>query len=186
MPDITKLLAKYRDSFSPVMEFPGDASKIYQLDLSVDNREIYDFDIGNTEEMGTYINRKIARVKFKEFGWQAFIAPIGPSLIIALIAWAWHRWAFPFLEGIVGTLVAGVISILFAFVFILMFTFFPLYSFFGGWDDNTFSIFKEAVRISGPSRFLFMPIVWSSNWLIKISPFHNKFVIKYELMYGFA
>ena len=61
-----------------------------------------------------------------------------------------------------------------------MFTFFPLYTAFGGNDTNTLEIFDGAVKISGPSQFLFRPINAAQKWLAKISKLHNKFVIPYE------
>jgi hypothetical protein len=60
-----------------------------------------------------------------------------------------------------------------------MFIFFPLYCAFGGWDTNTMAIFDEAVAISGPSKFLFLPINKTSHLLEKISPLHNRFPIPY-------
>jgi len=61
-----------------------------------------------------------------------------------------------------------------------MYTFFPLYTFFGGNDENTLAIFHEAVQISGPSRFLFIPIDKAMLLLAKKSKLHNKFKIPYE------
>jgi hypothetical protein len=135
-----------------------------------------------------YIHRHIAPVKFGEFGWQAFLAPLGPSLIIGGVATLWRLLVFPpfvaGLEPLVGfmaaTLIAGMVSILFAFVGCLMFMFFPLYTAFGGWDSNSLGIFGEAVKISGPSRFLFMPIDKLSRWLGLRSPLHDRFPIAYE------
>jgi len=77
-------------------------------------------------------------------------------------------------------MIAGGISILFAFIGCAMVIFFPLYSAFGGWDKNTMAIFDEAVKISGPSRFLFLPINKTSHFFEKISPLHNRFPIPYE------
>jgi hypothetical protein len=132
-----------------------------------------------------YIHKKICPVKFKEFFWQAFIAPLIPSLIIAGVAQLWSIFIFPLIvDGLGGTvtanLIAGVCTVLFGFVVCLMFIFFPLYTFFGGHDENTLAIFHEAVEISGPSRFLFRPIDKAMRWLAKISPLHGKFPIAYE------
>jgi hypothetical protein len=149
-----------------------------------------------------YINKRVAPVRFKEFYWQTFIAPIGASLIIGLIALFWTKYIFnplinlfiplsDFLnqfiqmEGAptdaVAKLAAGVVTILFAFIGLLMFTFFPLYTAFGGNDENTLSIFHEAVQISGPSRFLFLPIDKAMRWLGLKSKLHNKFPIPWQL-----
>jgi hypothetical protein len=132
-----------------------------------------------------YIHKNICPVKFREFGWQAFVAPLIPSLILAGIAQLWQIFVFPpMVEAFGGTnlalIIAGTISILFAFIVCVMLIFFPLYTAFGGWDDNTLSIFHEAVEISGPSRFLFRPIDKVSQWLGLKSPLHNRFPIQYQ------
>ncbi len=131
-----------------------------------------------------YIHKNIAPVRFKEFSWQTFIAPIVPALTIVIIAELWYAFVFEnmillFGGGQLAMIIAGVISILFAFVGCLMFIFMPLYGYFGGWDTNTLAIFDEAVAISGPSRFLFSPINKASHFLVEKSKLHNKFKIPY-------
>jgi hypothetical protein len=132
-----------------------------------------------------YIHKQIAPVRFKEFFWQTFMAPIFPALIIAGVAQLWYFFVFENLIALLGggqlaMILTGGISIMFAFIVCAMFIFFPLYGAFGGWDTNTMAIFDEAVRISGPSRFLFLPINKASHFFEKISPLHNRFPIPYE------
>jgi hypothetical protein len=131
-----------------------------------------------------YIHKKIAPVRIRKFGWQTFIAPLVPSILIFIIAHFWYEYVFHnmiiwFGGTSAAMMIAGVISILFAFVGCAMFFFFPMYSAFGGWDKNTMAIFDEAVKISGPSRFLFYPINKASHWFDKF-PLFNRFVIPYE------
>jgi hypothetical protein len=131
-----------------------------------------------------YIHKKIAAVRLNKFGWQTFIAPLIPSILIFVIADFWYKYIFHnMIIWFGGTnfamMIAGVISILFAFVGCAMFFFFPMYAACGGWDKNTMAIFDEAVKISGPSRFLFYPINKASHWFDK-SPLFNRFVIPYE------
>jgi hypothetical protein len=132
-----------------------------------------------------FIHKKIAPVRIKKFAWQSFIAPIFPSIVIAFVAWLWKTFIFDnmivWLGGdMLAKILTGVISILFAFIVCAMMIFFPLYCACGGYDTNTMAIFDEAVKISGPSRFLFMPINRASHWFEKRSPLHNRFVIPYE------
>jgi len=49
----------------------------------------------------------------------------------------------------------------------------------GGWDDYGIKIFSDAVEISGPSKFLFRPIVKVNKLMIK-SPLHNRFGIPWK------
>lgn len=132
-----------------------------------------------------FIHKEIAPVKFNEFGWQTFIAPLLGSLIIFGVAELWTTFVFPpLVVGLGGTafakIAAGVITVLFAFIALLMFMFFPLYTALGGNDANTLAIFHEAVEISGPSRFLFHPIDKAMQFLGLKSPLHNRFKIPHE------
>jgi hypothetical protein len=127
-----------------------------------------------------FIHKEICPVRFSKFAWQSFVAPGIPALIIAGVAQLWIIFIFPPLATAVGVIIGGVITILFGFVGCLMFMFFPLYTAFGGNDENTLNIFSEAVEISGPSRFLFRPINKMMNFLGKKSPLHNKFPIPWE------
>jgi hypothetical protein len=131
-----------------------------------------------------YIHKNIAPVRVGKFGWQTFVAPLIPAILIFVIAHLWYEYVFHTLIAWFGgtnlaMMVVGVISILFAFVGCMLFFFFPMYAAFGGWDKNTIAIFDEAVRISGPSRFLFLPINKASHWFDR-SPLFNRFAIPYE------
>jgi hypothetical protein len=132
-----------------------------------------------------YIDKRICPVEVKNFAWQTWVAPLVPAVIIFIVAQLWKVLIFPPMVVLFGAndmavIIAGTITILFMFVVCLMFLFFPLYTAFGGWDDNTLNIFHEAVEISGPSKFLFRPIDKASQWLGKKSPLHNRFKIPHE------
>ncbi|MBN2151231.1 MAG: hypothetical protein JW839_07300, partial [Candidatus Lokiarchaeota archaeon] len=49
-----------------------------------------------------------------------------------------------------------------------------------GWDDHTIGVFKEAVEISGPSKFIFKPILKVTLFLGLRSKLHGKFPIPHE------
>ncbi|MHA1820185.1 MAG: hypothetical protein ACTSVC_06915 [Promethearchaeota archaeon] len=125
-----------------------------------------------------YINKKIVKIHIPI--WQAFVAPLIPGLITFAVGRIWVLTVHVWLIAEVGNILAGIITILFAFIVCFMFIFITLYSYFGGWDDYGLKVFDEAVAISGPSRIFFKPIVVMSHVLIKISPLHNKFPIPWE------
>jgi hypothetical protein len=127
-----------------------------------------------------YIDKKIARVQIKKFSWQSFFAPIAPSLIIGGLGYLWTKFMYPFFASLTTPLISGVITLVFAIVGCMLFIFFPLYAFFGGWDEHTLAIFEEACEISGPSRIFFGPILRISKWFVKKSPLHNRFPIPYK------
>jgi hypothetical protein len=111
-----------------------------------------------------YIGKKLCPVQKRKFSWQSFIVPIVPAIAYGLIATLWLVHVFPPIEA----------------VFTGLFFFFPMFSLFGGWDDNTLAVFKEAVEISGPSKTFFMPILKVSMFITKTSPLHGMFPIPHE------
>ncbi|MBD3350923.1 MAG: hypothetical protein GF364_05500 [Candidatus Lokiarchaeota archaeon] len=129
-----------------------------------------------------FIHKNVVKLEIPV--WQAFIAPIFPALITFGVGKLWlftvHNWIINLIGGTMGIYVAGIITVLFAFVVCFLFCFISLYSFFGGWDDYGLKIFNEAVKISGPSKIFFVPISKFSNWLTDVSPLHNKFPIPWE------
>ncbi len=125
-----------------------------------------------------YIDKKIVPVNLKSFGWQTFIAPIVPSLLVALVGWIWFNSAYPILVISTGIYVTAAVTVVIAFI-TLLWVFFPMYTAFGGWDNYSIELFHEAVEISGPSRFLFKPIDHANN-LLRKSPLHNRFPIPWE------
>ncbi|HME52612.1 MAG TPA: hypothetical protein VKM55_10365 [Candidatus Lokiarchaeia archaeon] len=131
-----------------------------------------------------YIGKKLCPLPWRKFFWQTAMAPLFPALGYGIIGYFWGLYMFPILTnafggGDLGMILSAVITVLFAIFFGLFFTF-PMYSFFGGWDDNTLAIFRESVEIAGPSKFIFMPILKSTLLLVRHSPLHNKFPIPYE------
>ncbi|MHA1372281.1 MAG: hypothetical protein ACTSRA_21490 [Promethearchaeota archaeon] len=129
-----------------------------------------------------YIDKYICSVKkaIKSVFWQAFVAPVIPGLISILIGNLWYYLVYPVLQVTLGSIVAAGISVTFAFLFGLVFCFVVLYGAFGGWDDHTLSVFKEAVYNSGPSRIFFIPVYKLTKFLCKISPLHNRFPVDYK------
>ncbi|MFX0100222.1 MAG: hypothetical protein ACFFCS_11625 [Candidatus Hodarchaeota archaeon] len=129
-----------------------------------------------------YVNKYICKISsaFKKVFWQTFVAPVIPGFINIGMGFAWNYWVFPPLAAAVTDIPAAIISVMFAFGFGLIFCFIILYGFFGGWDDHSLQIFKEAIAISGPSRILFVPVYGLTAALVKISPLHNKFPMEYK------
>jgi len=120
-----------------------------------------------------YIHKYICKIKIA--WWQSFAAPLIPGFITLAEGFAWSYWVFPVLSALITPIGAVIASVTFAFLVGLIFNFCILYGFFGGWDDHTLGVFKEAVYISGPSRFFWIPVYKISLALVKKSPLHNKF-----------
>jgi O-antigen/teichoic acid export membrane protein len=122
----------------------------------------------------TYIHKTVFPLKFMI--WQTIMVPIISTAILYSIflllklllldaLFAWSFW---------GTLVIGLILIM-----ILVFGFyFPFTALLGGWDDNSLRDLSLAVKMSGISRILVLPM---TKLIFKIAPkssLHNRF--KYD------
>jgi hypothetical protein len=131
-----------------------------------------------------YVGKKVVPVEWRKFAYQSFIAPIIPAIMYGFIGWIWVETVFPAIAagvggGELGLIISAIITVLFA-IFFGLFFFFPMYGVFGGWDNHTIQVFKEAVEISGPSKFIFMPILKVTLFFGLRSKLHNKFPIPNE------
>jgi O-antigen/teichoic acid export membrane protein len=125
-----------------------------------------------------YINKSILKIRIA--GWQTFAAPGLAAFFTFLVGFAANKFIYEPLYArfnfIVAVIPFGVILLLSA-----LYVYFPLTGFFGGWDDKSIETFRRVVSISGPSKFLVVPMFALVLKIIKISPFHNKFAIDTEI-----
>ncbi len=61
MSSLSNMLIKHLRYFAPVVPFRLDSENSFQLDLSISNSELYDFDIQSTDELDNYIQGKIRK-----------------------------------------------------------------------------------------------------------------------------
>lgn len=127
-----------------------------------------------------FIQKKLVKMRFRDFAWQTFVAPLPAMLLLIGLAQLWFAFAYPWLNSITNIYVTAGSSIIFG-IFCLLWVYFPVYALFGGWDDYNIKIFHEAVEISGPSKFLFKPIDWANRGIIKYSKLHNRFPIPWKI-----
>ena len=66
------------------------------------------------------------------------------------------------------------------FLLIGIFLYFPLYTLFGGWDDNTLTEFEKVIQMSGPSKKLLIFLYKYQKKIAKFSPLHNRYPIASE------
>jgi hypothetical protein len=121
-----------------------------------------------------FINKKV--VKLNVAPWQTFVAPglagtiyyyFGQLCIIVIYN------PLVLLNFFLGFIVYGLIVILIGVGYV----FFPLYAFFGGWDEYGLSTFEKGKVLTGPSKFLVAHILKVSKYMNARSPFYNKFPI---------
>lgn len=118
-----------------------------------------------------YMSKKVVKLDkafWKDIAWQVYIAPILSGgimgvLIVVILYIVYPIAKKPFesmdLLGIQGggILIPGVILILVLLLCVIL-VYFPLYSYFGGWDERTLNVFRKCVPLTGPSLWLIYPM----------------------------
>lgn len=120
-----------------------------------------------------FINKKIVRVKIPV--WQTWVAPLFSASIISGIAYLIYLSVFVPLFANYGMIPALISMIILGVIVLPLFVYGPLTVFFGSWDTFSMDTMRRAVKISGPSKILTIPMFKLLEWTVKISPFHNRF-----------
>jgi hypothetical protein len=119
------------------------------------------------------INKRILKLKFTL--WQTFGAPALASGCVLAIAAIYYNVAYLPIRAAAGPLVAVMSIALLGIIVVPFFIYTPLTAIFGGWDDASIQFFQVAARISGPSRFIAVPMAKVLAWAARHSPLHNRF-----------
>jgi len=86
------------------------------------------------------------------------VIPFLSSLPIFAFARIWLVTGFPYMLDALGfNLAVTIFSPVLFLVAIIVF--FPLSVLLGGWDDYQLFTFQEAVKLSGPSKIIFIPLL---------------------------
>jgi hypothetical protein len=127
-----------------------------------------------------YIQKKIMKIKIH---WMpTIVIPIISSLPIFGFSQFWFELVMPSLIDALTFNFALVVSAFVLFIAVI-FTYFPLTVLLGGWDDYQLFTFKEAVKLSGPSKLIFKPVL---KLITRIARFgkkkgiHGRFSIPYK------
>ena len=118
-----------------------------------------------------YMQKKILRMdkKFwKDIAWQVFVAPIisggiFASVVAFLMYAVWPLVRAPFigknLFGLVGgAILIPALALLLLLLLGAMILYFPLYGYFGGFDDMSLKTFRKSVGLTGPSLWMIYPM----------------------------
>jgi hypothetical protein len=119
------------------------------------------------------IHKRIIKLKFAL--WQTFGAPALASACVLGLGLLFYNVAYLPIRAAAGPLVAVLAMAIFGIVVTPFYIYTPLTALFGGWDDGSLRMFKTAAKISGPSRFLAVPMSRVLEWAAKHSPLHNRF-----------
>ncbi len=109
--------------------------------------------------------------------WQTFVAPTIAATVEAIYIQLLVDNLYPILSSGIGRVPGAILGIVIAIFTGPFFVYFPVYTFFGGWDEGTLKVAEQSAAMSGPSKVLVNLIVKISRALTKISPLHNRFKI---------
>jgi len=138
---------------------------------------IYPAILFKTIVLYVYTHKKI--VPLKILGYSTFIAPaLSTTFIIGFSLLVRQFLFFPVLEA------WGYIPAFVIYLGILVpasaLLYFPISTLLGAWDDSMVNDFRKAALMSGPSKFLVMPLYKSVARATKYSKLHNKFHLDTE------
>jgi hypothetical protein len=119
------------------------------------------------------INKRIIKLKFAL--WQSFGAPACASACVLALGFLFYNVVYLPIRAAAGPLVAVLSMAIFGIVITPFYIYTPLTAFFGGWDDASIKFFKIAAKISGPSRFIAVPMANALEWAARHTPLHNRF-----------
>ncbi|MFX0099783.1 MAG: hypothetical protein ACFFCS_09380 [Candidatus Hodarchaeota archaeon] len=125
---------------------------------------------------GIFLIRRL--FKFKINFWQTFIVPILCTFIEYFIISAFLQFIYLPMDESWGMIPAAVVTVLVILFIFPFFVYFPMYAFFGGFDDRSLEILDDAVKISGPSKVIMRFVHRMALKIAKFSPLHNKFPIE--------
>ena len=124
------------------------------------------------------IEKKVIEIRINI--WQTVVAPLIPTLIEILFISSLVNWVYPLLTPLVNEIFAVVIIAIASLIIGTFMIWFPLYGYFGGWDEYSLNILRKAKKISGPSKPLVELLLRISTLLTERSPFHERFAIDSE------
>nr|MDO8114471.1 hypothetical protein [Candidatus Sigynarchaeota archaeon] len=102
-----------------------------------------------------YIRARVLRIKIY---WRStIVVPIIASIPNILMAQLWYHVAFFPLKAVLGLETTLAVSIAIFFI-VIIFTYFPLVAILGGLDDYQLFVFRKAIKLSGPSKPLFLAV----------------------------
>jgi hypothetical protein len=135
------------------------------------------FDITFSTIAYIYIHKKLVKVKFPVSQIAVGIAiPSGLTLLAMLVV---KLFVYDTLYGMGGFFLAALPSIG-AIAGLLLFMYFPLTGALGGWDATNLAEFRKVARMSGPSKWIVIPVYKIVKAFCKRSKLHDRFAMPVE------
>lgn len=120
-----------------------------------------------------FIHKNVVEVKIPV--WQAWGAPTAAAAVMYGVGRLMETYIFWPIYYTWGLYPALIIVLLIAIIVFPIMIYGPITGLLGGWDDWAVDIFEKVAKMSGPSKFIVIPIFLSIKYSSKISPLHNRF-----------
>jgi len=124
-----------------------------------------------------YIQKHVLNLRFAII--PTILIPILAGGFTYLINWSIVEYLFDPLIELLTFPIAAVIGIL-LFLLLALFVYTPLSAALGCWDNNSIEEFGKAAKMSGPSKFLVVPMYKLTAWGASHSKLHNRFAIPFD------
>ncbi|MEX2715159.1 MAG: hypothetical protein Q6370_002540 [Candidatus Sigynarchaeota archaeon] len=135
------------------------------------------FDITFSTLAYTYIHKKLVKVKFPVA--QIAIGIVIPSGLTLAVLMIGKLLVYDTLYSMGGFFLAAFPSIGMVAI-LLFFMYFPLTGALGGWDSTNLAEFKKVSRMSGPSKWIVIPVYKILEATCKHSKLHGRFAMPVE------
>ena len=122
-----------------------------------------------------YINKKIVKLDIPWY--QGFIGPGITTAFIYMLGILYVNFVFNPMYDTIGGIIAVLPMVIIFIIIIPFFVYFPLTGLFGAWDDSSLEIMRKATKMSGPGKFLTLPMYKLIKIAIKRSKLHGRFAM---------
>ncbi|MHA1891563.1 MAG: hypothetical protein ACTSYS_11290 [Promethearchaeota archaeon] len=125
----------------------------------------------------SYIDKKIFKIKIP---WkQITVGILIPAFLTFSLEFITKILVFDTLLYLYGFYVAAAAAVA-LLALLMIFCYFPLTGMLGGWDDINLNEFKKTALMSGPSRFIVLPLFWLLRKSCNASKLHGRFQMSIE------
>nr|MDO8087974.1 hypothetical protein [Candidatus Sigynarchaeum springense] len=122
-----------------------------------------------------FTHKKVVKIKIAY--WQTLVAPILSGVIIFSALMAMLNFVFFPIEAAFGFYAAIGVALV-VLLLILLFGYLPLTALLGAWDTNSLRDFKNAARMSGPSKWFVWPMYKVTEKMCSKSKLFNRFPLE--------
>lgn len=125
----------------------------------------------------TWVHKKVLPIKIPVK--QIFFGIILPSFLTFFLMYMGKAFIFDPVLAATNFYLAALATIP-VLALVMIFFYFPMTAILGGWDPINLEEFRKTAWMSGPSKFVVMPLYWLLKKVTKKSPLHGRFQMSTE------